>query len=266
MGIGAVPVSWHEFRHGWSPVDAEVIQEARVTLYVNGLEITSLMCTPSDLDALALGFLKNEGLIDGLHSVRDIFISRNECCVEVWVDHPIRLPKSKTITSGCGGGVTFLDQEWQCDPIPDCIHLRPELLGRFFNQLQGPDSLYSRTRGVHTAALVRGDEIIALAEDVGRHNTVDKVVGLCLLSSQETRGSILLTTGRISSEMLRKGAMMGCPLVASRNSPTSMSVAMAKEWNITLVGYVRRDSLRVYAHPERLWVEAPALELPMAGD
>ncbi|HEX9809681.1 MAG TPA: formate dehydrogenase accessory sulfurtransferase FdhD, partial [Alphaproteobacteria bacterium] len=89
-------------------------------------------------------------------------------------------------------------------------------------------------------------------EDVGRHNTVDKLRGACLELGIETRGRILLTTGRVSSEMLRKGARMGCPVIASRNSPTSLSVAMAQAWNITLVGYVRQGSMRAYAHAERL--------------
>jgi len=91
-----------------------------------------------------------------------------------------------------------------------------------------------------------------LAEDVGRHNTIDKVRGACLIEKIDPRDKILLCTGRISSEMINKAARMGCPIVASRTSPTSMSVQLAREWNITLAGYVRREQMKVYAHPERL--------------
>ena len=123
-----------------------------------------------------------------------------------------------------------------------------------FDQLQSPNSLYARSRGVHAAGLVDAESgrLLATAEDVGRHNTVDKIVGACLTKGIETRGRILLVTGRVSSEMLRKGALMGCPVIASRNSPTSMSVDMARAWNVTLIGYVRQGSMRVYSHPERV--------------
>ena len=105
---------------------------------------------------------------------------------------------------------------------------------------------------MHTSALSDGAELVAIAEDVGRHNTVDKLRGTCLIEGIDPHGLILLCTGRISSEMINKAARMGCPVVASRTSPTSMSVRLARDWNITLVGYVRRDSMNVYAHPERL--------------
>jgi FdhD protein len=95
-------------------------------------------------------------------------------------------------------------------------------------------------------------ELLAIAEDVGRHNTVDKLVGKCMIEGIQPHGKILLATGRVSSEMLVKGALMGCPIIASRNSATSMSVAMARDWNITLIGYVRQNTMRVYSHPKRL--------------
>jgi FdhD protein len=103
--------------------------------------------------------------------------------------------------------------------------------------------------------------LLITAEDVGRHNTIDRLHGECLRLGIDPHGMILLATGRISSEMIHKAARMGCPIVASRTSPTSMSVGLAREWNITLCGYVRRNRMNVYAHPERLMVsEPPGLE------
>jgi len=113
-------------------------------------------------------------------------------------------------------------------------------------------------RGVHAAGLLdlNNNRLIKVAEDVGRHNSIDKLRGACLLEGISTEGRALLTTGRISSEMLRKGALMGCPVIASRTSPTSLAIEMANSWKITLVGYARHGKLRVYCYPERLGFES----------
>jgi FdhD protein len=256
---GAVSATWHEYQARsdsrgpeWAPVRAEVIEEALVTIYLNGQELATIMCTPSDQVALAVGFLKNEGLIGGLKDVELTHVSQNGCCVDVWTRRPVARPRRPIITSGCGGGVTFTDPSVGIEALRDATRLPAERLFGLFNQLHYPGSLHARTRGVHAAALSDGERLLARVEDVGRHNTIDKLLGLCLLNGIDTAGRILLATGRVSSEMLRKGALMGCPIIASRNSPTSMSVTMAEAWNITLAGYVRQGSMRVYAHPERL--------------
>jgi len=252
VGPGAIPARWAEYRDGWATVQAEVIQEILLTLYVNGREIASIMCSPRDQDFLALGFLKNEGLIGKLSELQALTISRNGCCVDMWLDHAVPAPRRVVITSGCGGGVTFEDPSVGLTPLTARTTISPGELFQRFNELHLPDSLHARARGVHAAGLSDGARILAMAEDIGRHNTIDKLCGVCLAYGIATPGRILLATGRVSSEMLRKGALMGCPIIASRNSPTSMSIAMAEAWNITLVGYVRQGSLRAYAHPERL--------------
>jgi FdhD protein len=251
-GDGAVGARWLEFRGDWQPVEAEVIEEALVTIYANGRELATIMCTPRDQLALALGLLKNEGRLDRLDEVVVSHVSRDGCCVDLWLNHPVSPPTRRIVTSGCGGGVTFDDPTRSLPPLTDDLRLSPAQLVEQLNLLHFPGSLHARTRGVHAAGLSDGERLLARVEDVGRHNTIDKLTGECLLRGIETRGRALLATGRVSSEMLRKGTLMGCPIIASRNSPTSLSVAMAEAWNVTLVGYVRRDSMRAYAHPERL--------------
>ena len=255
MSSGAVPTHWYENRKdAWTQRAGEVIEEALISIYVNGEELATIMATPQEQDLLTLGFLKNEGLIELISEIEILHVSEAGCCVDVWLNRPFEKPARTIITSGCGGGVTFTDPEVGIEPLHSEITLDPGLIHQSFRKLQTPDSLYARSRGVHAAGLLdpQTEELIAIVEDVGRHNTIDKLTGCCLKHGLETRDRVLLVTGRISSEMMRKTAAMGCPIVASRTSPTSLSVEMARAWNITLVGYVRQGNMRVYSHPARL--------------
>lgn len=227
----------------------EVVREALVRLHVNGRELATLMCTPQALDCLALGFLAGEGFIHGLSDVRKVVVCPSGACVEVWLrDASFAPPEARIITSGCGGGITFSDLTEAAPPVVTDARVSARQLGGLMFKLQGQQ----RLRGIHTAALAEGEELLTIMEDVGRHNAIDKVWGRCLLDGVNPAGRILLTTGRISSEMLNKAARMGVPVVVSRTSPTSLSVALAAAWNVTLVGYVRRDSLNVYTGGARV--------------
>ncbi len=256
MTSGAVPTQWYEVLKDGSQMqkDGEIIEEALISIYVNGIELATIMATPQEGDLLALGFLKNEGLIDDISEIEILHISQAGCCVDLWLNRPFKKPERSIITSGCGGGVTFTDPEVGIEPLHSEINLDPERIRGAFRKLQPPNSLYARSRGVHAAGLLdpQSEELVVVVEDVGRHNTIDKLTGCCLKHGIETRDRVLLVTGRISSEMMRKTAMMGCPVVASRTSPTSLSVEMAQAWGITLVGYVRSGGMRVYSFPERI--------------
>jgi FdhD protein len=113
-------------------------------------------------------------------------------------------------------------------------------------------ALYNRAGGIHTAALAEGERLLLTAEDIGRHNTLDKIAGICLRQGRSMRDRVLLTSGRVSSEMMNKVARMGIPIIISRTSPTSLSVQLAQAWGVTLIGYTRRHSFRVYAGVERV--------------
>jgi FdhD protein len=256
MSEGVIKFELDEFRGGWQSLEGEVIEEGFVSIFVNGAELATIMSTPREQDRLALGFLCNEGLIDSLDDVRAVHICPSGVCVDVWLKRPDFVqPGRMILTSGCGGGVTFDDLTKTVEPLNTNLRLAPQRIVELLIEMQQHGTLYARSRGVHTSALSDGEKLIVLAEDVGRHNTIDKLRGACLIEGIDPRGLLLLATGRISSEMINKAAKMGCPIVASRTSPTSMSVQLAREWNITLCGYVRRDSMRVYSHPERLKTE-----------
>ncbi len=266
MSDGVRPIQFHRFDDGWQPVDGEIIEETLISIFVNGDELATIMATPRDQAQLALGFLLNEEIIGGLADVRAVHPCPSGLCVDVWLARAdVELPRRAILTSGCGGGVTFDDLSQTRAPLQSAVISTGARIAELINGLQQRGGLYARARGVHTSALSDGEQIVVVAEDVGRHNTLDKLRGECLLRGLDPRDHILLATGRISSEMIREAATMGCPIVASRTSPTSLSVELAREWNITLCGYVRRGRLNVYSHPERLGLppdEARAVIVP----
>lgn len=252
MTDGAVPTLYHTFRGDWQRVDGQVIEEALISLHINGQELATIAATPIHLDWLAVGFLANEGLITSAREVRAAHVCPSGLCVDVWLTHEIEPPRRRILTSGCGGGVTFDDLTRTQAPLEDDRKLPADKLEACMDQLYDAAQLHRLTGGVHTSALFHETTLVSLAEDVGRHNTLDKVSGDCLLRGVETRGGLLVSTGRISSEMLNKAARMGCPIVVSRTSPTSLSVSLARAWNLTLVGYLRRGRMTVYANGWRL--------------
>ncbi len=230
-----------------------VVREARIRVHVNGAEWFSVLATPQDLDALAVGFLAGEGIIRRLADVRRVVVCPSQTCVEVWLtDGTVERPGRSTLTSGCGGGITFTDLSAERAPLTVDAHVTARDLGRLMHQLQERQ----RIRGIHTAALADADGLVLVTEDIGRHNTLDKLYGRCLQDAIATEGRILLATGRISAEMMSKAARMQTPIVVSRSSPTTLSIALATAWNMTLVGYVRRDSLNVYTGTSRVLVDA----------
>lgn len=233
-------------------VDDEIVVEATACITVNARELATFMCTPHHLDWLGVGFLYNESIITRADEIATLHVSDNHC-VEIWLNHSFTPPERLIVTAGCGGGVTFDDLSKQHAPLPaDDVHVPPETLAERMRQLHLGAELYQRSRGIHTAVLATPSDILLQVEDLGRHNCLDKLAGAALLQGISTPGNILLSSGRISSEMINKARRMSTPIVCSRTSPTSLSVALAEAWNITIVAYLRQDRMRIYTHPERV--------------
>lgn len=226
--------------------------EEEIVLSVNGQDLVALMCTPSLLEELALGFLYNEGLIDGLREVASVRVCGAGRCVDVWLHKDVEIPALRTLTSGCAGGTTFEHlRSARPAPVSDLTVTSAQVI-HLARRLQEAAASGRRVRGMHVSALVTGEGLQFIAEDVGRHNSVDKLAGLCLRRNYPMRDLILLTTGRVSSEMLVKAARMNAPVVISLSSPTSLSVELARRWNIALIGYARGRSFRLYAGAGRI--------------
>ncbi|HSB66717.1 MAG TPA: formate dehydrogenase accessory sulfurtransferase FdhD [Anaerolineales bacterium] len=239
----------------WESQPVNVIGEVAVTLTVNNTAWLTFMCTPNELEALALGFLYNEEIIDTLDEVTNVRVCPTGDNIDVWLNRPVQIPEKWTRTSGCSGGKTSADGQKSRNNEARSKNgylLPPEVIGSLVKQLRDAQDLYRKTGGVHTSALSDGEKIIITTEDIGRHNTIDKLQGRCMLEGINLTKKIILTTGRISSEMIQKASRMDATVVISRTSPTTLSVEMAEKLGITLIGYARQDTFTVYTHPERI--------------
>lgn len=254
-------VKFQQFRSGrGEPSESELIVEKPVALYVNGILWITFMCTPNLLKALAVGFLFNEGVIESADQVVEYHLCDNREIIDVWLGHQAEKPKEWKRTSGCTGGYTALDLEELYLEVQDGFTLEADRVRQLVERLFESQELYKKTGGVHTSILTDGDQVVLSAEDVGRHNSLDKIAGLHLMGEKKFSQKILLSTGRISSDMLQKAARIGAAVVISRTSPTSMSVELADRWGVTLIGYARRNRFNLYTHPDRI-IETEPVEV-----
>ena len=238
--------------------DRPVVREQPLTIVANGVELATFLCTPVQLDYLTIGFLAFEGIIHGVEDIRTLDVDPEYSVVEVELTTELVMPKKRVFTSGCGMGLTFTLRLSHYPPLASNLTLTPEQIFPLMQQLFDGATMYKASRGIHAAALSDEKQVILLAEDIGRHNALDKILGEALVKGMPTAGRILLTSGRISSEMLRKGANMGTPFLISRTSPTTLAIEAAKRLGITVIGYVRRNSFNLYTHPERLLYQGPS--------
>lgn len=235
---------------GWGRTSIHLPSEMALAIYVNRQELVTILCTPTKLNFLVLGFLYTERIISGIGDVASMRVCEEESLADVMLSNPeYELPTQRTLTSGCGGGTTFKTQGQRVES--DFVATPKEVLS-LMKQLQEQMVLYQLCGGVHASALSDTKNLLVVAEDIGRHNTLDKIQGECLLRGLRTRDRLLLSTGRISSEMLLKAAKMQAPFVVSRHSPTGAAVSLARDLGISLVGHAHGSRLSVYSHPERL--------------
>ncbi len=243
-------LNWSEER-GWESAPSKLGLEMALALYVDKVEIATLMCTPEKLNFLIAGFLRSEGLIQTLEDIALMRVCDEEQVADVRLVKPKEVMGRRILTSGCGGGVTF-DEGGEVAPVTADLRLAPSQVLACMRELQRSFGGRAEQGGTHVSALADGERLLTVARDVGRHNTLDKIWGYCLFNEIETKGRMLLTTGRLSSEMVIKSAKMGVPIAVSLNSPTSRSVELGERLGVTLVGYARGSRLSVYTHPERL--------------
>jgi FdhD protein len=231
---------------------AHLPHEQAVTLIVNGKAWMELVCTPSMIEELVVGFLYNERLIDSREEISRIYLCDTADYVEIDTLKEIKKPTNWIKTTGCSGGQTSQRLEFPLRPSLNEAILSVERLTRLLKVFLEEQNRLSTSRGMHCSAISDGKELLAIADDIGRHNTLDKLMGHVLLHRPEAKPSVLITTGRISSEMLQKAARIGTSIVVSLTSPNLFTVQLAEEWGMTLVGYARPERFNAYTHAERI--------------
>lgn len=220
----------------------DAVEEVPVWLEVNGESAVTWMCTPDQLPELVLGWLFGEGYIDAASDV----VSMRPCAKEpgFWVEVPREryetvegTERRRVLASGCGavttilGSLSSVPKREVAPVIPDLAHTR-----KLFKELFALGHRYNETGGIHAAALTDGETLLAHAEDIGRHNAVDKVIGAMLMRGMRPENLMLLVTGRISGELAFKAARARLSVVATPSVPSSMAVEIARAAGMALVG------------------------------
>ena len=250
----------------WTRRRDRVTTERPLYLEVNGRPFLALLCTPVQRRELAVGFLLAEGFVHRPEQIVGLDLDDPEDRVRVEIRDPDQDMEERlrrvTLTSGCGRGTLLCDvlEGIEAEPVADGLRMAPEQVLARMHELHRRSATYLETGGTHSAAVTDGERILAFAEDLGRHNAVDKVLGACFLRGIATHDKAVLASGRISSEIILKAARSRVPILATRAAATDQVIRIAETLGITLVGFTRGGRMNVYTRPERL--NAPPLHGP----
>ena len=234
-----------------------VIEEIPLTLMIGDKELVTLLCCPSDLEDLARGFLFTSGLIINPKEIKNIFINREQWIATIDLadnNKDFDLAFKRLYTSGCGKGILFYTTAdiLNKSNITSQLRIDASRINAFMVEFQGKSEVFKKTGGVHSAALVDKEHMLIFKEDIGRHNAIDKVIGQGLREKVDFGSKIMISSGRISSEVLLKIQKCKIPMVISRSAPTAQAVKLARNMGITLVGFARGNRMNVYSAEERI--------------
>lgn len=248
-------------------VETSVVEERPLTIFLNSQEIVTAMTIGDYPEYLALGFLRNQGMLHPHDTVSRVDYDDDlETVVvrtEAQTSYEDKL-KKKTRTSGCAVGTVFGDMMEGLEGVKlPAAELRTSWLYALSHQINRTPSLYLEAGAIHGTVLCRQDRPLVYMEDVGRHNAVDKIAGWMLSAGEDGSDKILYTTGRLTSEMVIKTAMMGIPALVSRSGFTAWGVEIAREVGLTLIGRMRGQRFVCLAGEERLVRDADPAEAPV---
>jgi FdhD protein len=237
--------------------DVPVSREVPLTIEVNDKELATLLCSPEHIENLVGGFLYTSGIIQNLSSLKSIIIDEERWKANVTIageGFADDFVFKRIYTSGCGKGVIFhnpLDLINRVKIISD-FRVGSEVIREFMKVFQRQSEEHHLTHGIHSAALASDEEIFIFRDDIGRHNAIDKVVGEALAKNIGFTDKFLLTSGRISSEILSKALRCRMPIIAAIGAPTNQAVKLASQVGLTVVGLVKGPRMIVFSGEERI--------------
>lgn len=252
--------------------------ERPLTVYVDRRELVTLMTLGARPELLVLGYLLNQGLVEGVQGVASIQVDWEVGAAAVATRAGVTDIEARTahrvVTTGCGQGTVYGELLSRLEglqlPPPEAARIRQSTLRTMLEVIRAQDSIHRRAGSVHGCALFRGAELLAFVEDVGRHNAVDTIAGWMALHDVAGGDKIFYTTGRLTSEMVMKAAHMGIPIVASRNGVTQMGHALASKLGMTLFGRAANRHFLCYTGFERFDAEPlppnPAMRVVASGE
>jgi FdhD protein len=247
-------------------VELSVVEERPLTIFLNSQEIVTAMTIGDYPEYLALGFLRNQGMLGPAETVTSVDYDEELEVVVVRTESRTTYEdkvRKKTRTSGCAVGTVFGDmiEGLQGLTLP-AAPVRTSWLYALARTINTTPSLYLEAGAVHGTVLCRQDRPLVYMEDVGRHNAVDKIAGWMFFEKAEAQDKILYTTGRLTSEMVIKTAMMGIPVLASRSGFTAWGVEIARQVGLTLIGRMRGKRFVCLSGEERLIRDADPESVP----
>lgn len=234
-------------------VQRRIVEEFPLKLSINGRELATLVASPHQLNFLLVGFLQLQGFIANLDDILCLGICHDFGVAEVRLKGEVPERLAPTLTSGCGTGVSYNFPASLVASPPEIVQrFQSGALVRLMQELGRKAENYRSHGGIHSAAVGDKSGLLLFAEDIGRHNTLDRIAGEALFKKVDLQGTMLVTSGRVSTEMVAKAARLGIGLIASRTSPTDKAIHLSREAGITLIGYLRGKEMEIYTHPQKL--------------
>jgi FdhD protein len=235
-----------------------VVLEKPLTLFLNHVELATMICSPGGYEELGIGFLISEGIIQKRSDITAVSCREEEGLLRIETSTPTPQTNNflrRHMASCCGkgrAGLYFINDFRQLQAVQSDTQFSAEQLLEFMNALENKSDVFRMTGGVHGAALANQSGLLFMFEDIGRHNAVDKVLGKAFLNELDTSDKCLLLSGRIASEILIKAARSNIAFVLSRSAPTALTIELAEELEIAVIGFARGDQLNIYSHPEKV--------------
>lgn len=235
-------------------VNDDIVVEYLFTIYINEYEYITLICTPSSLVHLAVGFLYSDEIITSYSDINSINLFEEEGYVDIKIINKNnidnKLNEKRAITSGCGKGSIYYKSleklKIKSDDILNIDTLDYKNINKLINKFNEKSEVFKNTGGVHSVALSNFKEILFFKEDIGRHNALDKVIGKCLIDNIDINNKLILTSGRITSEIILKCFNLNIKYIVSRSAITDMAMKLSKELGIIVIGFARGKKMNIY--------------------